>query len=46
MLENMDLTKEQYIETCKLIDELDLMPENAKPTDPEDMDWDEILGES
>jgi len=34
--ENMDLTKEQYLELCKLVDELEL--EKYKPVP----NWDEI----
>lgn len=42
MLENMDLTKEQYIEMCKLCDELDLDRPSIEPEEPS---WDDILGE-
>ena len=40
MLINMDLTKEQYMEMCRLCDELDLGP---VPKDPEDCSWDDII---
>ena len=43
MLENMDLTKEQYIEMCRMIDELHLVPKGDEPLNPEEMDWDDIL---
>ena len=42
MLENMDLTKEQYIELCKMCDELDLNRPDAEPEEPS---WDDVLGE-
>lgn len=45
MLTNMDLTKEQYIEMCGLCDDLDLQPKGDEPADPEDMSWEEIVGE-
>jgi len=41
MRTNMDLTKEQYLEMCKLCDELDL---NRLETEPEEPSWDDILG--
>lgn len=37
-----DITKEQYLEFCKLCDDLDLAP---IPPDPEDLSWDEIMDE-
>jgi len=40
ILENMDMTKEQYLEMCKLCDELDL---SVPPPDPEDMSWEDII---
>lgn len=43
MLENMDLTKEQYIELCRLCDELELEKKEDEVPGPEDMSWDEIL---
>jgi hypothetical protein len=43
MLENMDLTKEQYMEMCRLCDELDLEQKEDEVPGPEDMSWDEIL---
>ena len=43
MLTNMDLTKEQYLEMCRLCDDLDLGP---VPKDPEDLSWDEIVEQS
>ena len=42
ILENMDLTKEQYIELCKMCDELDLSRPVAEPEKPS---WEDILGE-
>lgn len=38
---NMDLTKEQYIELCKMCDELDLNRPDAEPEEPS---WDDVLG--
>ena len=45
MLENMDLTKEQYISMCKLCDELDLVKKIDESVDQEDMNWTDILNE-
>lgn len=45
VLHNMDLTKEQYIEMCKLCDDLGLAPKPDESVDPEDMDWVDILDE-
>ena len=39
--QNMDLTKEQYIELCKMCDELDL---NRPDAEPEELSWDDVLG--
>lgn len=39
--QNMDLTKEQYIELCKMCDELDLNRPDAEPEEPS---WDDVLG--
>ena len=41
ILHNMDLTKEQYIELCKMCDELDLNRPDAEPEEPS---WDDVLG--
>lgn len=41
ILHNMDLTKEQYIELCKMCDELDL---NRPEAEPEEPSWDDVLG--
>ena len=41
ILKNMDLTKEQYIELCKMCDELDLNRPDAEPDEPS---WDDVLG--
>ena len=41
VLHNMDLTKEQYIELCKMCDELDLNRSDAEPEEPS---WDDVLG--
>ena len=41
ILKNMDLTKEQYIELCKMCDELDLNRPDAEPEEPS---WDDVLG--
>lgn len=40
MRTNMDLTKEQYLEMCKLCDELGL---NRPEAEPEEPSWDEII---
>lgn len=40
--DNFDLTKEQYLETCKLVDELGLEPYEDDP-EPEEDSWDNIL---
>ena len=47
VLENMDLTKEQYMEMCKLCDELDLEPKGEEPEtiNPDDLSWDDILNQ-
>jgi hypothetical protein len=36
----MDLTKEQYLEMCKLCDELDL---NRPEAEPEEPSWDDVI---
>lgn len=41
ILRNMDLTKEQYIELCKMCEELDLNRPDAEPEEPS---WDDVLG--
>lgn len=41
VLHNMDLTKEQYIELCKMCDELGL---NRPEAEPEEPSWDDVLG--
>lgn len=41
ILYNMDLTKEQYIELCKMCDELGL---NRPESEPEEPSWDDVLG--
>lgn len=38
---NMHVTKEQYIEMCKMCDELDL---NRPEAEPEEPSWEDILG--
>ena len=40
MRANLHVTKEQYIEMCKLCDELDLVRSEGEPGDPT---WDEII---
>ena len=40
MRTNMNLTKEQYLEMCKLCDELDLDRPEAEPEEPS---WDDII---
>lgn len=41
ILYNMDLTKEQYIELCKMCDELGLTRPDVEPEEPS---WDDVLG--
>ncbi len=41
ILKNMNVTKEQYIEMCKLCDELDL---NRPEAEPEEPSWGDVLG--
>lgn len=41
LYENTDLTKEQYIELCKLCEELDLTTDIKD--DPGEPSWDDIL---
>lgn len=41
VLKNMNVTKEQYIEMCKLCDELDL---NRPEAEPEEPSWNDVLG--
>ena len=45
LLSNMDLTKEQYIELCRMCDDLDLEPvgDEPKEIDPESLSWDEVI---
>lgn len=45
LYENTDLTKEQYLELCKLCDELDLSTGsvNSEPAEPS---WDDIIEQS
>ena len=40
MRTNMVLTKEQYLEMCRLVDELDL---NRPEAEPEEPSWDDII---
>lgn len=42
VLKNMSITKEQYIELCKLCDDFDL--ERTESAPPE-LSWDEIIGQ-
>ncbi len=42
VLKNMSVTREQYIELCKLCDDFDL--ERTESTPPE-LSWDEIIGQ-
>lgn len=43
VLENMgDITKEQYLEFCKMCDDLDLEPCEPEQEEPS---WDDILGQ-
>lgn len=39
---NMDLTKEQYLEICAIVDELELEPYVDEPEDKEPS-WDELF---
>ena len=43
MRANMSITKEQYAEACKLVDELDL---DRPDFNPEDQSWDDIVQEA
>ena len=46
ILENMDLTKEQYMELCRLCDELELEKGRAVVASEQvEQSWDEILGQ-
>ena len=40
ILTNMDLTKEQYLELCKMCDDLDL--DRITP-EPEEPSWDDVI---
>ena len=42
ILENMDLTKEQYMELCALCDELDLEKKGEEPEEEREMSWEEL----
>ena len=44
VLKNMDITREQYIELCKLCDDFDLEWTESTPQIPEPS-WDEIIGQ-
>ena len=40
---NTDMTKEQYLELCKLCEELDLTTEIKN--EPDEPSWDDIIGQ-
>ena len=42
ILENMDLTKEQYIELCELCDELGLEKKGDEPEEEKELTWEEL----
>lgn len=42
ILENMDLTKEQYMELCALCDDLDLEKKGEEPEEEREMSWEEL----
>ena len=42
VLKNMDITKEQYIELCRLCDDFGLERIESTPPEPS---WDEIIGQ-
>lgn len=42
ILENMDLTKEQYMELCALCDELDLEKKGEEPKEERELSWEEL----
>lgn len=44
MLTNMNLTKEQYLEMCRLVDDLDLEPKSDEPEDRE-ISWEDLFNE-
>lgn len=39
ILENMDLTKEQYLNLCALCNELDLEKKGEEPEEEKDVSW-------
>lgn len=43
ILENMDLTKEQYLNLCGLCDDLGLEPKSEEEIEEKEEDWDDIL---
>ncbi len=45
ILANMNVTKEQYIEMCRLCDELELERPEDIPDEPDEPSWDDILGQ-
>ena len=40
ILGNMKVTREQYVEMCRLCDELDL---DRPANEPEELSWDEVI---
>ena len=42
ILENMDLTKEQYLEACALCDELGLEKKGEEPEEEKEPTWEEL----
>ena len=43
--ENTDMTKEQYIQTCLLCEELDLAIDTPEEQASEQQEWKDLLGE-
>lgn len=42
ILENMDLTKEQYMELCALCDDLGLEKKGEEPEEERELSWEEL----
>lgn len=45
ILGNMNVTKEQYVEMCRLCDDLELERLEDIPDEPDEPSWDDILGQ-
>ena len=42
ILQNMDLTKEQYLELCELCDDLGLEKKGDEPEEEKELSWEEL----